>query len=113
MARTVTCWVGSAVTDLPVIRPVACMDKQEIIEVAHKIGTFDISVRPFEDCCTVFVPKFPSTKPRKDKCERYEQYFDWEPLVRECVEGVEVVTVRAGKPLSVDGDTTDEICSLL
>ena len=106
-------WAINAVTDLPVIRPVACMDKQEIMDVARRIGTYDISNRPFEDCCTVFVPKSPSTAPKKEKCERFEEGFDWAPLVEECVEQAEAVEILAGQPISIDSDTTDEICSLL
>ncbi len=106
-------WAINAVTDMPVIRPVACMDKVEIVEIAKKIDTYDISIRPFEDCCTVFVPKFPSTSPKKEKCEKFETFFEWEPLVAECVEQVETVVIEAGKPIRLDADTTDEICSLL
>ncbi len=103
----------NAVTSMPVVRPVACMDKSEVVDIARKIDTFDISIRPFEDCCTVFVPKFPVTAPKLGKCEDYERYFDWQPLVDECVEHTKVVEVRAGHPLSLDSGTTDEICSLL
>lgn len=103
----------NAVTELPVIRPVACMDKEEITAIAKKIDTFDISIRPFEDCCTVFVPKFPATAPSKKKCELYETKFDWEPLVQACVENTEIVQIQAGHPITLDSDTTDEICSLL
>jgi len=106
-------WAINAVTDLPVIRPVACMDKEEITGVARKIGTYDISTRPFEDCCTIFVPKHPITAPKKAKCEQYESGFDWAPLVLECIENTEVIELRAGHPISLDDDTTDEICSLL
>ena len=106
-------WAINAVTNLPVIRPLACMDKQEIVGIAQRIGTYDISNRPFEDCCTVFVPKSPSTAPKKEKCERFEEGFDWAPLVGECVEQAEAVEILAGQPISIDSDTTDEICSLL
>ena len=106
-------WAINAVTDLPVIRPVACMDKQEIMDIARKIETFDISIRPFEDCCTVFVPKHPVTAPKKEKCELYETRFDWAPLVEECVENAETIKIEAGRPIALDRDTTDEICSLL
>ena len=60
-------WAINAVTDLPVIRPVACMDKNEITNIAKRIDTYEISIRPHEDCCTVFVPKSPSTAPKKTK----------------------------------------------
>ncbi len=106
-------WAINAVTDIPVIRPVACMDKVDIVDLARKIDTYDISIRPHEDCCTVFVPKFPSTSPKKDKCEKFETFFEWEPLVAECVDNVESIVIEAGKPIHLDPDTTDEICSLL
>jgi thiamine biosynthesis protein ThiI len=106
-------WAINAVTDMPVIRPVACMDKDEIVDIARRIDTFEISIRPFEDCCTVFVPKSPSTSPNKQKCERFERNFDWEPLVQECIDNTEIVVIKAGQPISLDSDTTDEICDLL
>ena len=58
--------VINSVTNIPVIRPVACMDKIEIIDVARKIDTYDISIIPYEDCCTVFVPKHPVINPKLD-----------------------------------------------
>lgn len=106
-------WAINAVTSMPIIRPVACMDKSEIVEIAKKIDTFDISIRPFEDCCTVFVPKNPSTAPKKDKCEKFEMSFDWAPLVQECIDNTEIIEIRAGYPITLDSGTTDEICSLL
>ena len=106
-------WAINAVTRLPVVRPVACMDKSEIVEIARKIDTFNISIRPFEDCCTVFVPKFPVTAPTPEKCERFERDFEWQPLVDACIENTRVVEIRAGHPLALDGDTTEQICSLL
>ncbi len=106
-------WSINAVTSMPIIRPVACMDKSEIVDVAKAIDTFDISTRPFEDCCTLFVPRNPVTKPKRDKCEQFEKHFDWGPLVQECVEKTETVEIRAGHPISLDSGTTDEICSLL
>jgi thiamine biosynthesis protein ThiI len=106
-------WAINAVTNMPVIRPVACMDKSEITDIAHRIDTFDIAIRPFEDCCTVFVPKHPTTAPSKKKCEKYERYFDWEPLVQECIDNTEIIEIKAGQPIALDKDTTDEICGLL
>jgi thiamine biosynthesis protein ThiI len=51
-------------TNLPILRPLACFDKKEIVDMAQKIGTFNISIRPFDDCCTLFLPKHPETKPK-------------------------------------------------
>ena len=81
----------NSVTNFPVIRPVACLDKLEIIEISKKIGTYDISIRPYEDCCTVFVPKHPSINPNIEKCEKYEKTFDYDSLIDECVNNVEVI----------------------
>lgn len=81
----------NSVTNFPVIRPVACLDKLEIIEISKKIGTYDISIRPYEDCCTVFVPKHPSINPNIEKCEKYEKTFDYENLIDECINNVEVI----------------------
>ncbi len=103
----------NCVITTPVIRPVACMDKIEIIEVARRIDTHDISIRPYEDCCTVFVPKSPATAPKAKRCEQYEAAFDWQPLVDECVQNVEKVVIKAGTPMHIDTETSDEICALL
>ena len=80
------------VCDIPVIRPVACMDKLEIIDIAKKIGTYDTSILPYEDCCTVFVPKHPVINPSIDKCELYESKFDYNLLIDEAINNIEVVT---------------------
>lgn len=106
-------WAINAVTSMPVVRPVACMDKGDIVDIAKRIGTFDISIRPYEDCCTVFVPKYPSTAPKMAKCEQNEKTFEWEPLAAECIGNTEIIEIEAGQPLSVDGDTTEQISSLL
>ena len=104
--------INSVITT-PVIRPVACMDKTEIMKIATDIDTYDISIRPYEDCCTVFLPKNPATQPKISKCEEYEKRFDWQPFVEKCVEDVEFVVVEAGNPIKIDTETSDEICSLL
>jgi len=85
----------NAVTNMPVIRPVACMDKLEIIALAEKIGTYDISIRPYEDCCTIFTPKRPATRPKHERCEAYEANWDFEAMVDECVENMETVVIDA------------------
>ena len=79
------------VTNMPVIRPVACMDKIEIIEIAKKIKTYETSILPYEDCCTIFLPKHPVINPDLDKCIKYENLFDYEELINECVENIEVI----------------------
>ena len=77
-----------AVADLPVFRPVIGMDKEEIIAIARRIGTFDTSIQPYEDCCTVFTPRHPRTRPKLDMVERAEEALDTEALIQEAVEGI-------------------------
>lgn len=84
--------VINRVITMPVIRPVACLDKLEIIDIAKKIGTYDTSILPFEDCCTIFLPKHPVINPNLEKCLLYENSFDYEKLIKEAIENIEVVT---------------------
>jgi thiamine biosynthesis protein ThiI len=79
---------------IPVLRPLVCMDKVEIINMARKIGTYDTSILPFEDCCTIFDPKNPVTKPTEKKAVGYENKFDWQKMVSDCVEHTTDVVVR-------------------
>ena len=81
------------VVDLPVIRPLAIFDKVDIIKIARQIGTYDISIRPFEDCCTIFDPKNPTTAPRKEKIEQIENSFNYMALVEECANNLKVIKV--------------------
>ena len=76
------------VTNTPVIRPVACLDKLEIIDIAKKIGTYDVSILPYEDCCTIFLPKHPVINPRLDKCIEYEKTFDYNTLIKNSVDNI-------------------------
>ena len=78
------------VTDLPVLRPVIGMDKEEIVAIARKIDTFETSVLPYEDCCTVFTPRRPKTKPRPADLERLEQLMDVEGLIQRAIDGVQM-----------------------
>ena len=84
------------VTNFPVIRPLAVTDKLSIIEESKKIGTYDISIRPYEDCCTIFKPKRPKTKPKPEECAFFESKWDWAPMVEECVKGAKPMMVDAG-----------------
>lgn len=77
------------VTNLPVIRPLAMMDKVNIVELARKIRTYDISIQPFEDCCTIFTPVDPETKPRIKVAIEEEAKFDWLPLIETALDNVE------------------------
>lgn len=80
------------VTNLPVIRPVACLDKLEIIDIAKKIDTYETSILPYEDCCTIFLPKHPVINPNLDKCLLYEKNFNYEALIEETINNIEVIT---------------------
>lgn len=82
-----------AVTDLPVLQPLIGMDKEEIIRIARKIGTFDTSILPYEDCCTVFTPKHPKTKPKLHEVAEIESALDVEALVNEAYSGIERIKV--------------------
>ena len=84
--------VINSVTNMPVIRPVACMDKLEIIDISNIIGTYETSILPFEDCCTIFVPKHPIINPKIEKCLEYENRFDYNTLIDECINNIEVVS---------------------
>ena len=75
---------------LPMMRPVCTYDKNEIIELAKKIGTYDISIRPYEDCCTIFALKDPVTHPDMEKVKKIEESFDYMAMVRDCVRNVKV-----------------------
>ena len=83
--------VTEEVTTLPVLRPLIGMDKEEIIRLSRMIGTFDTSILPYEDCCTVFTPRHPRTRPRLDAVEEAESALDIEGLVAEAMAGIERV----------------------
>ena len=85
--------VINEVTNMPIIRPVACFDKMDIMDIARKIDTYEISIRPFEDCCTIFTPKNPVTKPTLDKAIEYESKFDYESLIEEILENIETKNI--------------------
>lgn len=84
--------VINSVVNIPVIRPVACMDKLEIIDIAKKINTYETSILPYEDCCTIFLPKHPVINPNLEKCLMYEARFNYQELVEECVNNIEEIT---------------------
>jgi thiamine biosynthesis protein ThiI len=81
------------VTNYPIIRPLAVEDKVKIINTAKRIGTFEISIRPYEDCCTIFKPKKPKTKPKISECEYFESKWDWASQVDECVASLEGIII--------------------
>ncbi len=88
--------VTNAVCNLPVFRPCIGLDKEEIVAISRKIGTFDTSILPFEDCCTVFTPKHPQTKPRLDKVELQEQPLDIEGLIEQAIAQTQRVEIERG-----------------
>src|SRR5690625_1444349 len=80
------------VTNYPVLRPLITMHKEEIVNIAKNINTYEISIRPYEDCCTVFVPKSPKTTPRRDQLHKVEAGVDFTELIRESIEETEAIT---------------------
>ena len=95
----------NAVTNTPVIRPVVTMDKLEIIEIAEKIDTFQISIQPFEDCCTIFAPDRPKTNPKIKNAEQYEARLDVEDLVERAVAGIMITEIKP----QAETDEVDEL----
>ena len=84
--------VENVIEDIPILRPLVAFDKSDIISIAQKIDTFTESIKPYEDCCTVFLPDAPVTKPRLHLVEREEEKFDWQNLLDEAYENKEMVT---------------------
>jgi thiamine biosynthesis protein ThiI len=89
---------------LPMLRPLLTQDKNHIIVSAKQIGTYEISILPYEDCCTIFAPKNPATKPRIQKAEIYESRFDVEGLIKECVDQISLVEVNESYQFVDDSD---------
>ena len=87
--------VINSVTNMPVIRPVACLDKLEIIDIARRIDTYETSILPYEDCCTVFVPKHPVINPRMDTAIEEENKFDYMSMIDEAVENMNTIKVTS------------------
>lgn len=86
--------VINEVTNMPVIRPVSCMDKLEIIELAKRIDTYETSILPYEDCCTVFVPKHPVINPNLEHAKKMEEKFDYEKMIQEAVLSVYTLKIN-------------------
>lgn len=83
--------VINSVTNIPVIRPLACLDKLEIIAISKKIGTYETSILPYEDCCTIFLPKHPVINPKLEKCIHYEESFEYQILIEEAINQVQTI----------------------
>ena len=86
--------VINSVTNMRVIRPVACLDKLEIIDIAKKIDTYNISILPYEDCCTVFVPKHPVINPKMDVSIEEENKFDYQTMINEAINTINTIKVK-------------------
>lgn len=85
------------VVKMPVIRPVCCLDKLEIIDIAKKIGTYETSILPYEDCCTIFVPEHPVINPEKELAREYEERLDYNALINEAIKTKETITLPRKK----------------
>src|SRR5699024_5146621 len=83
------------VTSMPVLRPVVSMDKNDIIKLAEKIDTFELSIKPYEDCCTVFAPTAPKTKPRIDRSRQYEEKLDIDGLIERSLSGIKITEISS------------------
>ena len=86
--------VTNSVVDMPVFRPLIGMDKEEIVRTSRQIGAYETSILPYEDCCTVFTPKHPTTKPKIERIIKSESVLDIEKLIEEAVNGVETIVVE-------------------
>lgn len=84
----------NSVIDIPVIRPVACFDKLEIIDLARKIDTYETSILPYEDCCTIFVPKHPVINPEIKKCLEYEELIDYKNMIYNAIKNEEIIKIN-------------------
>ena len=90
------------VTNMPVIRPVACLDKLEIIDIAKRIDTYETSILTFEDCCTVFVPKHPVINPKLNLCYEYENRFDYKNMIIDAVNNINTIIIKDEKDNSFE-----------
>lgn len=87
-------YVINEVTNLPVLRPLCTYDKVDIIKISEQIGTYDISIRPYEDCCTIFAPVKPKTSPHLDECKRIEEKFNFDELIEVALNNIEVKYIK-------------------
>ena len=85
------------VTSYPVLRPVLSFDKTEIIKIAQDIDTYDLSILPYEDCCTVFTPPSPKTLPNVKRAREYEKRLDIEGLMQRALDGIEITEIHPGE----------------
>ncbi|MBZ2201399.1 MAG: tRNA uracil 4-sulfurtransferase ThiI [Lentilactobacillus hilgardii] len=98
------------VTSMPVLRPLVSMDKTEIIKISKQIGTYDLSILPYEDCCTIFTPPAPKTKPNLQRSREFENYIDVEGLMRKAVDNIQITDIKPGEEfLNQDADVFAEL----
>lgn len=95
-------------TELPILRPLVMTGKDEIIQIAKEIGTYDLSILPYEDCCTLFIPKSPTTNPNLRIIEKVESFLELEPMIERAVEQTEVLKIEAGSPLQLASTVINE-----
>ncbi|MBF2757682.1 MULTISPECIES: tRNA uracil 4-sulfurtransferase ThiI [unclassified Staphylococcus] len=93
------------VTSTPILRPLVSLDKEDIIKKAREIGTFDVSIQPYEDCCTIFTPKNPVTEPDFDKVVKYESVFDFDDMVQRAADNIETLTINKDYKSEKDQNT--------
>ena len=91
----------NSVTSFPILRPLCTYDKQDIIKISRDIDCYDLSIKPFEDCCTVYVPKAPATAPKLEKAQLFEQMFDFETMVAEAVENTNSIIIDKDSDLNL------------
>ena len=91
--QSMTC-TNNVVNSIPILRPCVAMDKEDIMEISKRIDAYKTSILPYEDCCTVFLPKNPIIKPNEEKCKKEEKKLDIESLVDECLSSMEVVHIK-------------------
>ena len=101
----------NAVTTTPVLRPLVAMDKNEIIDLSRVIDTYDLATLPYEDCCTIFAPTKPKTKPKVDNAIRYEQALDIEDLMDQALASLKIETIYPGQ--LVEDQEKEEFDSIL
>jgi len=99
------------VVNTPVIRPLSTYDKLDIIGISRKIDCYNISIKPFEDCCTVYVPKKPATAPKLNKCELYESKFNWKEILDRTVEKTPYLIVdnTEHRDITMEGFVVSEV----
>ncbi|GAF35237.1 tRNA uracil 4-sulfurtransferase ThiI [Lentilactobacillus farraginis] len=98
------------VTNMPVLRPLVSMDKTEIIKISKQIGTYDLSIMPFEDCCTIFTPPAPKTKPNLQRSREFENYIDVADLMKKAIEHIQITDIKPGEEfMNQDADVFAEL----